>query len=287
MSYLLLFIPILMLCALPASAADVLILQSNSSRGMEQMTRLVQNDCAANHRTLVLSEYAEFDLARLVREERPAVVVAIGDQALAAAKKLRRVPVIYTMALHSNEDALAENVSGVSMMVSPKSYLKLFSSLKLRRVGVIYNKSRTGSYLRRALDAAEGMGIELVALPVNSSRDVQQRLLDLQKRKVSALWLIADSIAVTPETVDSYFEFAQKNDLPLIGFSQAYLAKGALAAVELTRQDIGRQLCSKVKQTRSGGTTGTTDIPGGKLLVNNAVAERLGLRVPSSAGSDW
>jgi putative ABC transport system substrate-binding protein len=276
-----------MLCALPVSAAEVLILQSNASRGMEQMTRLVQNDCAGNHRTLVLSEYAEIDLARLVREERPAAVVAIGDQALVAAKKLRRVPVIYTMALNSNEDALAENVSGVSMMVSPKSYLKLFSNMKLHRIGVIYNKSRTGPYLRRALDVANEMGIELVALPVNTSRDVQQRLLDLQKRKVNALWLIADSVAVTSETVDSYFEFAQKNDLPLIGFSQAYLAKGALAAVELTRQDIGKQLCTKVKLARSGGSTGTTDIPGGKLLVNTAVADRLGLRVPSSAGTEW
>src|SRR5512138_3248948 len=102
-----------MLAALPAFAAEILILQGNSSRNMEQVTRLVQNNCGANNRTLVLADYAELDLARLVREERPAVVVATGDQAVTATKKLRKVPTVYGMALNTDEDTLAGNVSGV------------------------------------------------------------------------------------------------------------------------------------------------------------------------------
>lgn len=281
MRYLLLFIAATLLFALPASAADVLILQSNLSRSMEQMARLVQNECAGNHRTLVLSDYAEFDLGRLVREERPTVLVAIGDQALKAAKKVRRLPVIYSMTLKTNEDSLGDNITGVSMMVDPKNYMKLFSSLKLRKIGVIHDKNQTGPYLRRAEEAANSMGIELVTLPVSSPKQVQQRLTDLHKRQVNALWLIPDSTAITPETVDSYFNFAQQNALPVIGFSAAYLSKGALASVEVTRQEISRQLCNKIKMSRSGRNTGTTDAPAGKLLFNNIVAERLGIKIPS------
>jgi putative ABC transport system substrate-binding protein len=281
--YLILAIATTLLIALPASAAEVLILQSNLSRTMEQMTRLVQNECAGNHRTLVLSDYAEFDLGRLIREERPAVVVAIGDQALKIAKKQRRVPVIYSMTLNPGEESLGDNISGVSMMVSPKNYMNLFTALKRRRVGVIHDKAQTGAYLRRATEAAHAMGIELVLLPVTSAQQVQHRLADLRKRQVDAIWLVPDSTALTPETVDSYFEFAQQNNLPVIGFSSAYLSKGALASVEVTRQEISRQLCSKIRTARAGHGSGTTDAPAGKLLFNNAVAERLGIKIPSGS----
>lgn len=279
MRYLLLSITALILAALPAFAAEVLILQGSSSRTMEQMTRLVQNDCSTSNRTLVLSDYAELDLARLVREERPSVLVAIGDQAVAATKKIRKVPVVYGMTLNTNEDTLAGNVSGVSMIVAPKSYLQLFAALKLRRVGIIHDRNHTGAYLRRATAVASAMGIELVPLQVHSPKEVQQRLIEMQQKGVDALWLLPDSSAVTPETVDSYFDFAQRQNLPVIGFSAAYLTKGALAAVELTRADIGKQLCDKIRASRTG-SSGTTDSATGTLRFNRAVADKLGITIP-------
>ncbi len=278
--YLILAITTLLVAALPAFAAEVIILQGSSSRNMEQMTRLVQNNCGASNRTLVLSDYAELDVERMVREEQPAVVVAIGDQALAAAKKVRRVPLVYGMALNTDENTLTGNISGVSMIVSPRSYLQLFAALKLRRIGVIHDKNRTGAYMRRAVSVAAAMGIELVPLQVRSPKEVPQRLTELNKRKVDALWLLPDSTAVTPETVDAYFTFAHRNSLPVIGYSAAYLTKGALAAVELIRQDVGRQLCDKVRTSKSGVTSGTSDAATGKVFFNDAVAEKLGIKVP-------
>jgi len=279
--YLILAITTLLVAALPAVAADVLILQGNTTRNMEQVTRLVQNDCGASNRTLVLSDYAELDLARMVREERPSVVVAIGDQAVTAAKKLRRVPVVYGMALNTDEDTLAGNISGVSMMVSPRSYLQLFAALKLHRIGIVHDRNHTGAYMRRAITIANGMGIELVPLQVKSAREVQQRLVEMENKKVDALWLLPDSTAIAPETVDSYFSFALQHHIPVIGFSAAYLSKGALAAVELTRQEIGKNLCDKIKTSRSGSGSGTIDATAGKLFFNRAVAEKLGIRIPS------
>lgn len=263
-----------------ALAADILILQSSRSQVMEQIVRLVQNDCAPENRTLVLSDYADVDVARVVREERPSVLVAIGDRALAEAKKNRNLPVVYGMAMNEGEENLARNVSGVSIMVAPKSYLKLFAKLNLRRVGIIYDRRKSGAYLNRAREAAGSMGVELVTLQVRSPRQVRHKLAELRERKVDAIWLLPDSTAVSPETVDSYFEFAQSSSLPVIGFSSAFLSKGGLAAVELPRVEISDMICSKIRAGLNGEHSGTTDITTGKLFFNRAVAEKLRITIP-------
>jgi len=137
--------------------------------------------------------------------------------------------------------------------------------------------------MNRARAAAERTGIELVTLQVRSAKDVPQKLFGLNRKSVDAIWLIPDTTAITPETVDSYFTVAQQNDLPVIGFSPAYLSKGALASLELTRQELGKQLCGKIRMSRSDKGGGTTDPSLGKLLFNDSVARRLGIVLPNTS----
>lgn len=280
MRSLLLTLSICLLLALPACAADILIVQSIRSQPMEQLTRLVQNGCASNHRTLVMSDYAEFDLGRMVREERPTVLVAIGNKALKAAKKIRKLPVVYAMATNVDESSLANNVSGVSTLISPQVYLNLFSALELHKVGIIDDGNLTRSYLRRAAETAGQMGIELITMMVGSPGELSQRLDDLHKQSIDALWLIPNSVGIAPETVNSYFNFAGQNGLPVIGFSSRFLPKGALAALEPTYQTIGRQICNKVIMGRQGNKQAISDIPSATLNINKPVAEKLGITVP-------
>lgn len=280
MRYLTLSIAVTLLAVLPALAAEVLILQSRQSPAMDEVTRTVTNECAGNNRTLVMSDYTEFDLARLVREERPAVLVAIGDQALAASKRLHRVPVVYAMALNSSDDGLRENFAGVSMMASPKNYLKLFASLKLHKIGILHDRIFASSYLRRAVAASNGSGVELVPLPVSSPMEVHQRLGELHKRNIDALWVLPNAAAITPEMADSFFDFARRNSLPVIGFSPSFLRRGALAVIELTPRDIGSQVCQLISHSRTGARSGITDMSTGKISFNSAVADKIGIRIP-------
>jgi len=212
-----------------------------------------------------------------VREQRPSVVVAIGDSALAEARKLRSTRVVYGLALNVSEETLGNNISGVSMMVSPDSYMKLFSALRFKRIGIIYNRKLTGAYVSRARAHAERMGIELVALKITSAMEVPQKLAELRNRKIDALWLLADTTAITPETVDSYFSFAQQKELPVIGFSTAYLTKGALASLEVSREEMSRQICKSIKTSGSTGEQAISDPLRGKLLFNDAVAKKLSI----------
>lgn len=284
MKNLILSLSIVILVLAPASsiASELLILQSNHSQPISQLTRLVQNSCNYSNRTLVISDYSELDLFRVIREERPTALLAIGDSALSAARKIRNIPVLFSMVLDAHEDQLPPNFTGISMIVSPDRYMKVFTALNLSRVGVIYNKDHTGPYLRRAREAAARSGVELVALQAASPKEIPALLGELARRKVDSVWLLPDKSIVTALTVDSYFTFSQSINLPVIAFASSYLNKGAVASIDVTLQDICRRICNKLSLLVEGKIQDSPKIidpNAGKILTNKNVANRIGLDV--------
>lgn len=279
MRYLLLLI-LATLLALPASAAELLIIQSHSNPLFDQTVRQLQNSCAKRNQTYVMSNYAEFDLDRIVREEQPRVVIAIGDKPLKESMKLRNTSVLYAMTLAANEKQLRNSITGVTMHTSPEQYLKLFKKLGLRRPGVIYNKTKSGAYIERAKTISAEYGVELVSLAIDSPDQAENALSTLRKNGIDSIWMIADTTAVTAESLNSYFIHAQRANLPLISFSRAYLEKGALAVLEASRSKMSDQLCKKLSQMLGG--TDPSDIPvsdisEARLETNEVVANKLGI----------
>ena len=267
---------------LPASAADLLIIQSQRREVYDQAVRLAQNSCASNSETMVQGDYAEFDLGRIVREEQPRVVLAIGEQALKEARKLHRTPVVYSHTLNVNEESLPDNVIGVSMHVAPANYMKLFKKLQLTSIGVLYDPRNSGAYLHRAEEAAAAAGIELVTQKISSPREVPAALSKLKHHGIKGIWMIPDSSAVAKESLDSYFLFAQQQNIPVISFAKGYLAKGALAALEGSRQSITAQSCAIINRLRSGASTNnleSVDIRKCNLHLNETIANKLQLQL--------
>jgi putative ABC transport system substrate-binding protein len=260
----------------------MLIIKSQSRPAYDQAVRLIQNSCASNSETMVLSDYAEFDLGRIVREEQPRLVIAVGDQALKEARKLRRTPIVFTMALNVDEQSLGDNIAGVSMNAAPENYLKLFKKLQLHRIGMLYDPHRTGAYLERARKAANDFGIDLISIKVRSAREVPTALDKLKQSNIDGIWMLPDSTAVAPESVDAYFLFAQQQNLPVISFARGYLAKGALAVLEISRQMVGEQSCSLIKKLRKGTPAKelpVMDVSKTTLFTNSNVADKLNMNL--------
>jgi len=267
--------------ATQASAAGLLIIQSQHRTAYDQAVRLLQNNCARDAVTLVMSDYAEFDLERLVREERPKVVIAVGDQALSEARQLRRTPVTYSMALNTHGSP-RDNITGVTMHVAPENYLKLFRKLRLHRIGVIYDAKKSGAYLQRARQAAAAFGIELISREVRSPREVTTALTSLNESRIGGIWMLPDSTAVSAENVDAYFLFGQQQHLPIISFARGYLAKGAVAVLELSKEALAEQSCAQIKQlhsNRSASELPDEDINRADLFTNDSVAAKLNLKI--------
>jgi putative tryptophan/tyrosine transport system substrate-binding protein len=232
---------ITLLLVAPALASDLLIVQSARDVSYSEVLSGFKNSCAAKSRVVVLADYSEVDIARIVQEEQPAAIIAMGENAMKAVKKIRRVPVISLMSLDlSMGKNIPSNVTGVGMVVPSEQYMTLFNALQLRRIGVVYDQARSGDYLKRARQSAARFGIELVLREVHKPREVQRQLANL-KGRVDALWLLPDSTAVTQETVDAYFYFSMEEGKPVIAFSGVYLSLGAAVSLEIDRFEMGKQ----------------------------------------------
>lgn len=229
------------LLPIPAEAYDVLILQSRRDPAYDDVLKGFRFEQKTSLRMLVLSDYAEVDVVRIMREERPKVILAVGDAALTATRQVSQIPVVAVMSLGIHAMmALRPNLTGIGMFASPERFISTFQRMKTRRIGVIYNPARSGWYLRPARQAAEAAGIELVAREVSTPREAVERLSALAG-KVDALWMLPDSTAVTRETTEAYFHFGQQQAVPVVSFAANYLGLGAAAVLEIDPVAIGRQ----------------------------------------------
>lgn len=271
-------IPALLLLAHPASGREVLVVQSVRSSMYDEALQGFKSVCHADSSTLVLSDYADPQLARVIQEERPRLVLAVGDGALASVRRVRKEPVLALMALRlPNRDSRAGNVAGVDLFVRPEQYLTIFRKIRAKRIGIVYDPARTGWYVKLARSAAKQLGIELVLREVTDPRQSIAQLASL-KGEVDSLWLLPDTTAVSKETLEAYFLFAQQQSVPLVSFTAAHLKLGALLALEADRVEIGRQGGELAQQLLRGAQPGELGIGSPRKVsvrVNAAVARRL------------
>jgi putative tryptophan/tyrosine transport system substrate-binding protein len=271
---------VLALCLLagPAAASEILVVQSQHSPMFDEALKGFRGVCPAAARTLVLSDYADAELSRVIREERPRLVLAVGDSALTAARQIHQVPVVALMALGlPHQSGPSEQLTGVELLVRPEHYLALFKKIKARRVGVVYDPARTGWYLKLARAAAHQLGLELVVREVGRPRQAISQLDTLQG-SVDALWLLPDTTAVTRETMEAYFLFAQHQSIPVISFSAAHLKLGALLALDLDRVELGRQAGEVAQRVLKGTEAAELEAAAPRkfaIKANDAVARRL------------
>ncbi len=280
---LLMVLSALVLLPLKVDAYEVLIVQSSHSSAYDDALKGLRSIRKFSERLLVLSDYSDVDLQRVVREDQPIVVLALGDNAYAAARRIRHTPVVVMMAPNYRAGSGGNpSITGVDLMLPPERYLSFFGSMRLKRVGVVASHLKSGQYMRAARQVDQRYGVELVVREVTSAREVAGQLASL-RGVVDAIWLLADDMAVTRETTDTFFLFAMQQHVPVIAFSGAYLRIGAACAVEINRQDVGRQAGELVSSLLNGSDIASLQPQFPRRAViraNTTVLQRLGLQVP-------
>ena len=271
MRTLLLCIAVTLLNALPALAADLLILQSNRSQAYTEAMRGFHAASRGSERTVVLSDYADVDVERLVKEERSRLVVAVGDKALAAARKIHDVPVVAVLSLTlGHQKQPTDNVGGVTMVAAPQQFLRLFNGMGTKKIGILYDPKKTGPYVRRMMGEARQLGISLVAEAVNDPRELQ-----------ATLARIKDTV-VTTVNMEAMLLFSITNNLPVVTFSSQYLNNGAAASLDVDYYDVGAQAGEMTASLLNGGArnkVATVDPRKTQLHTNDSVIRKLGIEL--------
>lgn len=282
---------LLLLFAIPARAADVLIVQSARIKAYDEVARGFRGVLERRVEQVSLADLDGEDLADIVRDVRPQVILAVGLDALREARKIRRIPVVYAMVLNpETRSGGDDNVTGVGMKVPPERQLSLLKQAlpAVKRIGLLYDPAKSGSFVRRAVNSAEELDISLVAREVRRRRDVPS-LVDGMKGAVNAFLMLPDSTVITPQTLEFIPQLSVSSRIPVIAFSEQYLKSGALLAIGIDPVDIGRQAGELANRILAGTNARNIDPVEPRWAVvhiNAKVAKQLGIVVNHPAKAD-
>ena len=225
---------------------------------------------------------------------RPDLIHSVGTDATRLVKNsIKDVPVVFSMVLNPVAGGLVKsmlasgnNLTGSSMDLPASLQFSYMRKLKpgIKKIGVVYSEKETGAVIREAEKSAKRMGLELVSEAVDGPQGVP-RAINRLKRKVDFMWSVADGNVFTRETVREFLLMSLRRKLPLMGLSPAFVKAGALFAVSINPDIVGRQAAGLTMDILGGERP--SDVPvavptSGELVINKNTLKILGLEPSSS-----
>jgi putative tryptophan/tyrosine transport system substrate-binding protein len=281
--------------AVPAGAGDVAVIMSARVDAYEEALRGFKRNL--RHRIVVEYDMAgDFArgreiLAEIKSKVKPDLIFAVGIWALqVVVGETTNIPVVYAMVLNppSIVGSGSMNVTGASMNVSVDQTIHLLKQLgpQIRRLGVVFNRTKTGYLVSLADAIAREQGLQLITKEVRSPKEAIPALDSLQEERIDALWILPDETILAPEVVQYMLLFSYRNKVPLLGLSERHAQMGALLSLSFaSSEDIGRQageLANSILEGKTAGEIPYTTARQVKLIVNLKTAQKLGIEVPKS-----
>lgn len=278
---------------LPSSlyAAEIAILKSAD---MAAYNKAVEGFKAAMPDTVAVLEYdmqgdiaRGRSLARKLRATDAALVLAVGLKAALAAKlELVDIPVIFCMVLDpARYDLTAPNMTGVLLEVPVELQLTTMRAVlpNLRQIGVAYDPEKTATVVEEARRLMKDLGLELVARPVRSEKEVPAAVRAMLP-SIQALWLVPDSTVLTEDSLQFMLGLTLDHNIPVIGFSSEFVRSGALVSLSVSYRDVGHQAGLLAKKILTGQDfSSIAVVPPDKvrLALNLKTAQFLGITIPT------
>jgi putative ABC transport system substrate-binding protein len=278
-----------------ASAGDVAVIMSARVDAYEEALRGFKR--SLQHRIVVEYDMAgDFDRGRAILSEikskvKPDLIFAVGIWALqVVVGETTNIPVVYAMILNppSIIGAGSKNVTGASMNVPVEQTIHLFKQLgpQIRRLGVVFDRTKTGYLVSLADAIAREQGLQLITKEIRSPREAIPALDSLQEKRIDALWIVPDETILAPEVVQYMLLFSYRNKVPLLGLSERHAQMGALLSLSFaSSEDIGRQageLANSILEGKTAAEIPYTTARQVKLIVNLKTAQKLGIEIPKS-----
>jgi ABC-type uncharacterized transport system substrate-binding protein len=210
----------------------------------------------------------------------------------AALRRARDVPIVFTFvadavaagAGRSNDDHLP-NVTGVPTLAAHDYMVELVREClpHARRIGTLFAPAEINSVYNREqfAKAVERHGLELVAMPVNSTTEVPDATLSLLAEQVDVICQGGSNLTAT--AFASIARPAARVHVPAFGFLSSDLGNGAALVAARDYFDGGRDAGLMAARIMRGERP--ADIPfkplvTTRLLINLDAAREIGLTIP-------
>ncbi|MGE3498596.1 MAG: ABC transporter substrate-binding protein [Candidatus Binatia bacterium] len=223
------------------------------------------------------------------------LLVTLSTPALQAAlQRAGSTPIVFTFVANpiaagagrSNEEH-APNVTGVPTV---GAYAELMDVVReslpsARRVGTLFVPAEVNSVHNKAVAeaAARERGLELVALPVNTSTEIADAALSLTTQRVDAIAQIGSNL--TTVAFSSIAQAANRARLPLFGVLRSNAHEGAAVVVAREYYEGGVRaghLAARIIRGESPAAIPFEPLATSALLANPEAAARQGWTIPDA-----
>lgn len=233
-------------------------------------------------------------IADTVVHQKPNLIFAVTTPvAQALAQVTDDIPIILTgitdpvgAGLVEDLEQPGKNITGVSDAVSFDEQFELVKQLtpEVNTIGMLYTTSEDNSLfeIERAQETAESQGFKVIVQGIDSTNDmplVAETLIN----QVDALFIASDNtIASAFETL---LDVSDRMMTPIYSTVDMFVEQGAVAAVAIRQQDIGKQAAAMAKEVLDGKLPSELPIQfvQDKLkVVNHDTLERLNIKLSES-----
>ena len=215
-------------------------------------------------------------------------IFAIGTQAANLAREgFPAIPLIFAFIVDPEKQGFKkENSTGVELKVPIREQFIVLKTIsrRIKRVGVIYTKDFNESLLSTAREAAEKEDLEIIAVPINSSLDLQQALGSIVG-KADALWIPPDPSLNSEEAIKYIGSKSLENKIPCVGPSDRFVRSGAIFSYAVDTIETGRvagEMANKVLEGTPTAKVPIQELSKPKVIINLKAATILGLNIPQN-----
>lgn len=266
----------LLLSTTVAEAAKVLIVGDIRYALVAEVSRDIHLSLRSSVREYAVSE-VKGQLGALVEQEQAQVVVALGMDAMAEAVRLPpSIAVVYGLVVAPPRHGRT-NVTGVYMSPPVSEYLATVRRYlpALGRFSVVGSQGMMKNLL----------GSEQAQLAVYHAASSSELVTTVNRLgDTKAILLLPDPNLLTASVMSNLYLFSFRNNIPLLGISEANVKQGALFALVFDPKMVSRQISEKVQTILNGEDAG--EIPASpprryNLYINNNTAKKMGIEIPA------
>jgi len=248
--------------------------------GADFRTYLVTKDPLANH-----------SLIANVRDLNPKLVLTIGSSATRLAhSELEDFPIVFSAVKYPELSGFVEspqhpgsNVTGASLDIPTDVQLNCFKKIvpSMKKVGVLYTQN-TASLIPQARVIAQQLGLELVAINVESDKDLPEAL-DSLASSVEGIWSVADHNLFNPKATRYILLNTVRKGIPFMGFSRYVVESGALCALDFDYKAVGFQAGQIANRIIAGERPDSISVTTADVIwfhYNENTAKRIKVKIP-------
>ncbi len=227
------------------------------------------------------------------------LLYTIGRYASVTAKDTTKdIPVVFgavnspdEIGLVATNEAPGGNVTGVSSFPPCFEQIDLIKLLlpEAKSVAVLYSGTDTDAVSQGIIASkeAENIGLSCEKYIVDSEKTLQSTLDKIKTAKTNAIYIPVDKFL--NKHLDTITKFSIDNKIPVICGDEATLAKGAFATSVVNHSSIGRKAAGMAVDIlfnkKDPATLSVIYKHDCDNLINQEVADKLGVKIPATAQS--